>query len=34
MDEQTTENKEIKRLEYKVVLVCQQPKCYLVFIGT
>lgn len=33
MDEQTTENEDIMRLEYKVVLVCQQPQCFLVLVG-
>lgn len=32
MDEETTENKEM-RLDYKVVLLCQQPKCCLDFVS-
>lgn len=34
MDGETTENKEIMRLDYKVVLLCQQPDCCLDFVGT
>lgn len=33
MDEETTGNKEIMRQDYKVVLLCQQPKCCLDCVG-